>query len=186
MLEAFHFLRPLWLLALVPTVVLYAAIRASSPERQWRQVIAPHLLEHLTVGGDGSFRFRPLHLVTLLLALGSIALAGPTWERERSPFAEDTAPLVIALDLSPSMNAIDVQPSRLEAGQAEDPRYSGTSERLSYRARRLCRLCPCRPAAVRRCFDFRDVFELASDGGHAGAGQEALGSAGDSGGHFEP
>ena len=63
MLEAFHFLRPLWLLALIPTTVLYAVIHASSPERQWRRVIAPHLLEHLMVGCCSVFRFRPLHLL---------------------------------------------------------------------------------------------------------------------------
>ena len=111
MLEAFHFLRPEWLLALIPTALLYVVIHRASPERQWRRVIAPHLLSHLKVGGAGGFHFRPIHLMTLFLAL---ALAGPTWERERSPLAEDTAPLVIALDLSQSMNAIDVQPTRLE------------------------------------------------------------------------
>ena len=75
MLEAFHFLRPLWFLALIPTAVLYAVIHASSPERQWRRVIAPHLLEHLKVGGGAGFHFRPLHLITLLLTLGSVAMA---------------------------------------------------------------------------------------------------------------
>ena len=101
-------------MALVPTALLYLVIQRASPERQWRRVIAPHLLSHLKVGGERGFHFRPIHLITLLLVLGSLALAGPTWERERSPFAEDTAPLVIALDLSQSMNAIDVQPTRLE------------------------------------------------------------------------
>jgi len=46
--------------------------------------------------------------------MGLAGLAGPTWEQERPPFAEDTAPLVIALDLSRSMDAVDVQPSRME------------------------------------------------------------------------
>lgn len=114
MTDAFHFLRPEWLWVLVPTVGLYVIIQRASPERQWRQVIAPHLLEHLRVGGARGFRFRPIHWVTLVLVLGSFALAGPTWTRERSPFAEDTAPLVIALDASLSMDAIDVQPTRLE------------------------------------------------------------------------
>lgn len=114
MLESLHFLRPQWLLVLVPTVLFYIVVRRSSPEHQWRRIIAPHLLQHLKVSGDTSILFRPLHLITLLLALGAVALAGPTWERERSPFAEDTAPLVIALDLSVTMNAVDIQPSRLE------------------------------------------------------------------------
>ena len=114
MLESFHFLRPQWLLVLVPTLGFYIVVRRSSPEHQLRRVIAPHLLQHLKVSGGSGLIFRPLHLITMLLALGALALAGPTWERERSPFAEDTAPLVIALDLSLTMNAIDVQPSRLE------------------------------------------------------------------------
>ena len=55
-----------------------------------------------------------MHLVAGLLALGAIAAAGPTWQRERPPFVEDTAPLAIAIDLSPTMDAIDVTPTRLE------------------------------------------------------------------------
>lgn len=114
MLESFHFLRPQWLLVLLPALGFYIVVRRSSPERQWRRVIAPHLLSHLKVSGGSRLAFRPLHLITLLLVLGAVGLAGPTWERERSPFAEDTAPLVVALDMSATMNAIDVQPSRLE------------------------------------------------------------------------
>lgn len=113
-LQMFHFLRPWWLAALVPTLALYVVIRRSSPERRWRRVIAPHLLSHLKVGGDRGLLFKPIHLTTAVLVLGSLALAGPTWERERSPFARDTAPLVVALELSQSMNAIDIQPTRLE------------------------------------------------------------------------
>ena len=114
-LGALHFLRPLWLLGLVPSVLLYVVVRyQGSIRRQWKGVIDPHLLPHLTVGGKHGVQFRPIHLITLLTALGSLGLAGPTWEREVSPFAEDAAPLVVALDLSPSMDAVDVQPSRLE------------------------------------------------------------------------
>jgi Ca-activated chloride channel family protein len=83
-------------------------------ERQWRGVIAPHLLRALTVDAGDRRMLRPYQLITALTALGALAAAGPTWEREVSPFAEDTAPLVIALDLSTSMNAVDIQPSRLE------------------------------------------------------------------------
>ncbi|UCF69659.1 MAG: VWA domain-containing protein, partial [Acidobacteriota bacterium] len=111
----FHFLRPWWLLAVVPALLLWLIFSLrTSAERQWRKMIAPHLLAHLRVGSGDRWRFRPLHLMVLVLMLGAIGLAGPTWEREISPFAEDTAPLIIALDLSESMNAIDVQPTRLE------------------------------------------------------------------------
>jgi Ca-activated chloride channel family protein len=43
-----------------------------------------------------------------------VALAGPTWHRELSPFADDEAGLVVLLKASGTMKATDVQPSRLE------------------------------------------------------------------------
>jgi len=114
MFESFHFLRPEWLLALLVSAAFFFVVRFSSQERQWRRLIAPHLLRHLKVSAGGGFFVRPLHLITALTTLGAVGLAGPTWERERSPFAEDRAPLVVALDVSVTMNAIDVQPTRLE------------------------------------------------------------------------
>jgi Ca-activated chloride channel family protein len=111
----FHFLRPLWLTALLPAVLLYVTVRwRDDASRPWKGIIAPHLLSHLLVGRDRAFRYRPIHLIVTLLIFGSVALAGPTWEREVTPFTEDKAPLVVVLDVSLSMNAIDVQPTRLE------------------------------------------------------------------------
>jgi Ca-activated chloride channel family protein len=113
--EELHFLRPGWLLAALPALLLWWLIEGrGSAERQWRRVIAPHLLDHLRVGTGQRWRFRPVHLTAAVTLLGAVGLAGPTWERERSPLAEDTAPLVIALDVSTSMNAVDVQPTRLD------------------------------------------------------------------------
>jgi len=111
----FHFLRPEWLWGVLGAVALAVVVRQQgSLERQWRDVIAPHLLAALKVGGGGGWRLRPVDLVALALALGSLAAAGPAWQREPTPFTEDRAPLVIALDLSASMNAVDVAPTRLE------------------------------------------------------------------------
>ena len=54
----------------------------------------------------------------LLLAIGgtlaSIAMAGPVWERLPQPVFRSDAALVIALDLSRSMDAQDIKPSRLQ------------------------------------------------------------------------
>ena len=114
-LSDLHFLRPLWLLALPATILWYGVMRLRlSPRRQWRGVISPHLLEHLEVGAGKGAWFRPIHLVTLVTAFASLGLAGPTWEREETPFSEDLAPMVIAVDLSRGMDAIDVPPTRLE------------------------------------------------------------------------
>jgi len=115
MIRDFHFLRPEWLLALAGAALLYWLIsRREDARTRWRGAIAPHLLDHLLVTGRKGLRLRPMHLSVALIALGAVAAAGPTWQRERAPFVEDKAPLAIAIDLSPTMDAIDISPTRLE------------------------------------------------------------------------
>jgi Ca-activated chloride channel family protein len=112
---ALHFLRPqcLWLLLAVPVIYFSFHIRDDVRAR-WKRYIDPELLDHLIVARKRSWCFRPIHMVCLLILLGSIAVAGPTWKREQPPFTEDKAPMVIALDLSETMDAIDLDPTRLE------------------------------------------------------------------------
>ena len=111
----FHFLRPGWLLFIPYALWLHVRLRrAYSATLQWQGAIAPELLEHLTVAGRGRRRLRPYQLMTVLLILMSLVVAGPTWDREITPFTEDRAPLVIAIELTPSMLARDQQPTRLE------------------------------------------------------------------------
>jgi Ca-activated chloride channel family protein len=114
-IEALHFLRPhwFWLLIAVPLILLSHRFHEDVRAR-WRRYIAPELLDHLIVSPARRLRLRPIHMTCLLIALSSIALAGPTWKREQPPFTEDKAPLVIALDLSQTMDAIDLDPTRLE------------------------------------------------------------------------
>ncbi|QRM54179.1 VWA domain-containing protein [Sinorhizobium sp. BG8] len=115
MIADFHFLRPWWLLAVAAAILLlWILARQSDMRSRWKDLIAPNLLDHLLVDRGGSSGFRPVHLVAGLIALSGIAAAGPTWERERPPFVEDTAPLAIAIDLGPTMNATDITPTRLE------------------------------------------------------------------------
>jgi len=112
---AFHFLRPWWLVALVPAALILLLIaRRDRVDLQWSGVIAPNLLKHMIVTPQRRWHIRPSYLVGLALALGIVALAGPTWRRELPPFVEDKAALMIALDVSASMGQSDVAPSRLE------------------------------------------------------------------------
>ena len=133
--SSFHFLRPEWLWALLPlAVVVILLTRRRDPVRRWSEVIAPHLLEHLVVRPHGGERLRPVHLLALVGVLASVALAGPSWRREPPPFTEDTAPLVIAIDLSESMLVEDIQPSRLARSQQKVrdllPRRAGAKTAL--------------------------------------------------------
>ena len=117
-LAEFHFLRPEWLWALIPVaLIVFMLWRQQSAAARWRSVIAPHLLQHLIVKSQGRSWLRPSHLLGVVLVLAVLSAAGPSWRREPPPFTQDTAPLVIALDLSESMLVQDIQPSRLERAQ---------------------------------------------------------------------
>ncbi len=113
-LDLLHFLRPWWLLALVPAVVLaltlwYQKHRA----RQWQQIVSPELLKYLLDGQ--TTRINPFYLIALLVSwiLASIAMAGPSWEKRPVAVEKNQQALVIMLDLSPSMMSEDLKPSRL-------------------------------------------------------------------------
>lgn len=113
-LDLFHFLRPWWLMALVPAVVLaltlwYQKHRA----RQWQQIVAPELLKYLLDGQ--TTRINPFYLLALLVSwvIACLAMAGPSWEKRPVAVEKNQQALVIMLDLSPSMMSEDLKPSRL-------------------------------------------------------------------------
>ncbi|MBO3273840.1 VWA domain-containing protein [Pseudomonas schmalbachii] len=115
---AFHFLRPLWLLLILPGVILPLVwSRRHDLVRQLDGIVAPHLLQNLLITPRDEQRLRPVHLLAALLILGAVAAAGPTWQQDRPAFLDNRAPLILALDLSPSMDATDVPPSRLAAAR---------------------------------------------------------------------
>lgn len=110
-----HFLRPLWLLFIPYAIWLHVRLRrAYSASLQWQGAIEEELLAHLTVAGRRRWRLRPYQLMTVLITLMSLVAAGPAWNRQTTPFTEDRAPLVIAIELTPSMLGMDPQPNRLE------------------------------------------------------------------------
>lgn len=116
-LSAFHFLRPWCLLGLPLAVLLWWARRGESsvPGRDSR--IAPALLPYLLVRTPGSRGPRPIDLLALIVAMGSVAAAGPAWQRDEPAFLDNVAPLIVAVDLFTSMDGTDMPPSRLEAAK---------------------------------------------------------------------
>ena len=113
-MQHFHFLRPYWLLAFV---IIYYIIRAFSLRddslSQWRSLMSKQVLTHLTVSGNNNHWLSPQKMSLILALPLCIVLMGPTWQQQPSPFSENNAPLVIALDVSKTMEQGDVQPSRL-------------------------------------------------------------------------
>lgn len=110
----FHFIRLYWLLALIPAFVVFVLLlRNKLNQANWSNVCDAELLPFV-------LQDRIAHQSRWMLFIGSfscflaiLALAGPTWERIPSPVFRNEAALVIALDLSRSMDAADVKPSRL-------------------------------------------------------------------------
>ncbi len=116
----FHFIRPLWLLALLPCALLVFALwRYYRPRGSWQQVIDPELLPELTTGSFSVASRLPLIMTALAWALAIVALAGPAWEKLPQPAYQKQDALIILLDLSPSMYASDVAPSRLVQAKRE-------------------------------------------------------------------
>ncbi|HSB98117.1 MAG TPA: VWA domain-containing protein [Spongiibacteraceae bacterium] len=113
-LQHLHFLRPLWLLSVVPALALaFAWWRNPGSGANWRRAIAPDLLEHL-LETRVEHRQRWPWLLLLGWILAALAMAGPTWEKLPQPVLQKRDALVIVLDLSLSMYAEDIKPSRLQ------------------------------------------------------------------------
>jgi Ca-activated chloride channel family protein len=115
-LEQLHFLRPFWLIAL-PLAMGggWCLLRTVRGRGGWFDVISPALRDHVLTGTPSTRRSR-----SWLAALGAIcliglvlALAGPAWRQLPQPLFETDDALVIALDLSRSMDATDLAPNRL-------------------------------------------------------------------------
>jgi Ca-activated chloride channel family protein len=106
------------LLLLFPAgYLVWKAYQRSDSLRTWKRLIDPALLKHLVLskGGDGG-RWRPVYMLGLAWLAGIVALAGPSWRMQTSPFSEDQAALFIVIKVTPQMQARDIQPSRLQRG----------------------------------------------------------------------
>ena len=138
MLANFHWLRPDWLWAL-PLIGLttYALARRQLAPGSWQSIIdpalAPYILSRAQIKGL-SYRWW---LILIGGVLAVTALAGPSWNRVEQPVFRSEQAIVIALDLSRSMDAQDLTPSRLTRARLKildilEARQSGQTALVVY------------------------------------------------------
>jgi Ca-activated chloride channel family protein len=111
----FHFLRPWWL-ALLPVAIwlIWQVLRGRSEGGGWRALVDAPLRAHVLAEPEVLRESRwPLIALLACGVLALVALAGPAWERLPVPAFRSEEALVVALDLSRSMDAGDVEPSRV-------------------------------------------------------------------------
>jgi len=116
--SSFHFIRLWFLLAILPAVVIAALLWfKKSNHGPWQHIISPHLLPHLLQGSSKKDNKLPIILLLIGWVLASIAMAGPTWSKLPQTVQKKVNARVILLDLSLSMLAQDIKPSRLIRAQ---------------------------------------------------------------------
>lgn len=138
LLNDFHWQRPLWLLG-IPLAILIGLylLRGQAQQSGWKQVIDPALIEHLLQGSMSRQQRWPLFALSAALIMACVAMAGPSWEKLPQPIHKTESALVVLLDLSPSMMAQDIKPSRLVRARLKlidllNQRQEGLSALIAY------------------------------------------------------
>lgn len=111
-----HFVNPYWFLALLPLVLVWVALlKVNKRQQQWSEICDSHLLPHLLQQQTIGKRFNmAMLMLALAWTLTVISLAEPAWSQVKQPVFRQQAARVFLLDMSPSMLATDLPPSRME------------------------------------------------------------------------
>ncbi len=140
MLADFHFIRPDWLF-LIPAVVAVAVLLAKRQlgAGHWRDVVDPVLMPYVLSRTPGRGIDHRWWLLGLAGMAAAVAMAGPAWKRVDQPVFRAEQAIVVALDLSRSMDAQDIEPSRLARARLKilgmlERRQSGQTALLVYTA----------------------------------------------------
>jgi len=121
--NGFNFGAPGWLfLLVVPFLSRFLPIARRRAQQQARinKYADPHLLPYLLVQGRlGNSPGREKLPWIILWTLGVLALAGPRWDYTAMELYQPGYDVVILLDVSRSMAATDVKPSRIARARQE-------------------------------------------------------------------
>ncbi|WP_115703797.1 vWA domain-containing protein [Legionella sainthelensi] len=114
MIATFHFLRPWWLLMIMPLLGLTLILWRQKPKlHAWSEVCDPHLLNHLLQKKEQGQRRGSLLCLIICLLFMILSIAGPAWYKLPVATYKPIQPRVVVLDMSENMMANDLTPSRL-------------------------------------------------------------------------
>ncbi|MFZ6049613.1 VWA domain-containing protein [Pseudomonas sp. CR3202] len=110
-----YWLRPAWLLVL-PLLgwLLWQLWHRERRSGRWEQLLPRAFQPWLLSGGKRRGNRLPWLALGLAWLLGLLALLGPSWQQMEQSTQKRADPLVVMLELTPSMLATDIAPSRLE------------------------------------------------------------------------
>ncbi|NOQ88054.1 MAG: VWA domain-containing protein [Gammaproteobacteria bacterium] len=115
-----HFIRADWFYAFIPLFLfLYLSYKTRLNNKNWQGVIDRQLLPFVLCKTGNKQRRYPLLLIFIACSLCITALAGPVYKKLSQPVYREQSSLVVLLDLSQSMNATDIKPSRLSRAKLE-------------------------------------------------------------------
>jgi Ca-activated chloride channel family protein len=114
MFDNFHFIRP-FVLLLVPLLLLvvWLWMRLKLASSEWQSILPSHLHQRLISSKGNKQSRQPFIWLMLALSIGCVAAAGPAWEKLPQPVYQTSSGRVLVMDMSLSMRATDVSPSRL-------------------------------------------------------------------------
>lgn len=107
------FLRPWWLLGIVPwAVAAFFMVSRSKSDSGWEQVVDPALQPYVIEPGESQRSwYKWLLLPAWLVCL--LTLSGPVWDKQEVPVFQGQQAQVVLFDLSRSMLTDDIKPSRV-------------------------------------------------------------------------
>lgn len=110
-----HFIRPWAWLLLLPAIGLFLLnFKNRHGQSGWNQLIDQHLLKWLLPNSENPTAKKWLNLSLFTFWLLAIAaLSGPSWQQLPQPTFSSNNARIVVLDLSLSMDATDLKPSRL-------------------------------------------------------------------------
>ena len=114
-LHDFHFLRPFWLIAIpIFCWLIFTSYKKWLINGNWENLIDPNILNFLSTQPKSNIKKFLPWLLCIIITLLLLALAGPVWKKKPQPIFKKSQSRIILLDLSYSMFATDIKPTRID------------------------------------------------------------------------